>query len=109
MLFYQHRKVATMRLATSLARPALGADATGAGANHLVTTAMGTDDVHEHITERFFHPLCVGVAAGYDFRAAFARGIARDHIDQFFFSRSRQLRHGPIDRFLLHLCDFFER
>ena len=59
-------------LATTLARPALCANTAGAGANYFVATAMGADDVHEHVAERFFYPLRVGVATADYLRAPFA-------------------------------------
>src|SRR5205085_11075039 len=60
--------------ATPLARPALSADAAGAGANYFVATAMGADDVHEHVAERFFYSLCVCVARGDCSRVSFPGG-----------------------------------
>jgi predicted nuclease with TOPRIM domain len=76
-------------LTASLARTALGADAASAGADHFVASTMRADDVHEHIAERFFHPLRMSVARAEYFRVAFARRIVRDHIDQFFLGRTR--------------------
>ena len=49
-------------LAAPLARAALGADTAGAGADHLVASAMRAGDVHEHVAERFLHALGVAVA-----------------------------------------------
>src|SRR5207248_1160816 len=99
----------TAHLATSLARAALGADAASAGPDHFVAPTMRADDIHEHVAERFFHSLGVSVASAHYFRVAFARRIARDHVDQFFLSRARQLGDRTIDRFLFHFRDFFQR
>ena len=52
-------------LAASLARAALGANAAGASANHLVAAAMRTDDIHEHISKRLLHPFGMAAAVAH--------------------------------------------
>ena len=61
--------------------------------------------------ERFLHALRVGmgVAVARDVRSAFVRRVVRDHIDQFFLGRPRQIGNGSIDRLFFHLWNFLHR
>ncbi len=49
--------------AAPLARAAFGANPAGPGADHFLAPAMGADDVHEHVAQRFLHALRVRLAA----------------------------------------------
>ena len=93
-------------LAASLARSAFRANAARAGPDHFVAAAMRTDNVHEHVAERFLHAIGVAAAVGRYLRRTIVSRMARDYIDQFLFSRARQIRDRTIERFLLHLENF---
>src|SRR5437660_10985368 len=96
-------------LATTLARPALCANTAGAGPDHFVATAMRTDDVHEHVPERFLHAIGMTLAIARYLRLAVVRRMARDHVDQFFFAGPRQIRYRPVQRLLFHFPNLFQR
>src|SRR5438105_7613770 len=84
--------------AAALAGATLGADAAGAGSNHFVAATMRTNDVHEHIPERFLDAIGVTEAVARHLRFTIIRRMARDHVDQFLFARPRQIRHRPVER-----------
>src|SRR4051794_40534690 len=52
----------TVGLAAALARSALRANTTRAGADHLLASAMRAGRIHEHAAERFLHPVGMRVA-----------------------------------------------
>jgi hypothetical protein len=75
--------------ATALTGSALGANPAGTGPDHFVAATMRTDDVHEHVSERFLHAIGVTVAIARYLRLPVVRRMACDHIDQFLFTRAR--------------------
>src|SRR5690349_21619114 len=77
----------TTLLTTSLARPAFGADAAGAGADDLVAPAMGAGDVHEHVPERFGHAFGMSPAVRHPRRLTLVRRVVCDHVDQLLLRR----------------------
>src|SRR5579864_7299272 len=94
--------------AAALASAAFGADAAGAGTDHFITAAMRADDVHEHVSKRFLNAIGVAAAVPANLRFAVIGRVAGDHIENFFFARSRQVRNRTIERLLLHLWNFFQ-
>jgi len=64
---------------------------------------MRTDDVHEHVPERFLHAIGMTLAIARYLRLAVVRRMARDHVDQFFFAGPRQIRYRPVQRLLASL------
>ena len=93
-------------LAASLARAAFGANPARASPDDLIAAAMRTDDVHEHVAERFLYPIGVAGTVRSRLRIAFVRKIARHDIDQLSFRRSGQIRHRPIQRLFFHFGNF---
>ena len=69
---------------------------------------MRANDVHEHAPERFLNAVGVAGAVPGNLRFAVIRGMARDHIENFFFARPRQVRDRPIERLLFHLGNFLQ-
>src|ERR671937_37379 len=96
-------------LTTALACSAFRADTAGAGADDFVAAAMRTDDVHEHVAERFLDATGVAAPISDDLSFTVARCVARDHVEDFFLTGAREVGHGPIDRFFLDLGNFLER
>src|SRR6266576_187808 len=73
-------------LAASLACSAFSANAAGAGADHFVTAAMRTDDVHEHISKRLLHSVGMAAAVAHYLRRAIVRRMTYDYVDQLLFA-----------------------
>ena len=96
-------------LATSLACAAFGANPAGAGPDNLIAAAMRTDDVHEHVAERFLDATGVAASVAHHLRLALIRRMIGDHVDQLFFTRPRQVGHWTIDRLSFHFGNFFQR
>src|SRR5438128_9807674 len=93
--------------AAALTRAALGANTAGAGSDHFVTAAVRTNNVHEHVAERFLHAIGMTLAIPRYLRLTVVRRMARNHVDQFFFARPRQIRTRTLQRlaflFYLHI------
>ena len=53
---------------------------------------MRTDDVHEHVPERFLDAIGVTVAIARHLRLAVVRRMARDYVDQFISAEPRTNR-----------------
>src|ERR1700736_7032815 len=66
--------------AAALAGPALGAHSAGAGPDHFVAAAMRTDDVHEHVSERFLDAIGVTAAVRRNLGFAIVGRMARDYV-----------------------------
>ena len=96
-------------LATSLARAAFGANSARAGPDDLIAAAMRTNNVHEHVPQRLLHAIGVAAAVTDHLWLTIVRRMARDHVDQFISAGPRQIRHRPVERFLFHFGNFFQR
>ena len=70
---------------------------------------MRTDDVHEHVAERFLDATGVAAAVAHHLRLAVVRRMTGDHVDQLFFASPRQVGHGTIDRLFFHFENLFQR
>ena len=52
---------------------------------------MRTNDVHEHIAERLLDAISMAVAVSGNLRLAVVWHVTRDYIQNFFFTRPRQI------------------
>jgi hypothetical protein len=90
--------------AASLTGAALGANATCAGADHLVAAADRTRDPHKDAAKRHHHPIRIAAAvSGVSPSGGISGRMVRDHVEQFFLTGALQIGYRPVHRFLLDL------
>src|SRR5437762_1629156 len=100
--------------ATALTGAAFGADAACAGANDFVAAAHRTGDSHEDAPKSDHDPVgvTVSISVAALVRAPVLDGVGQivcNHVDHLFVARARQIRYGPVERFLFDLDNFLKR
>ena len=84
-------------LATALTRAAIGANAAGARADHLVAAADRTGDPHKDAAERYHDPVGMTIAIPALSRSGGIAGrMVCDHVDHFFLAGARQISYRPV-------------